>query len=128
MVTGVQTCALPICTTVTITPDNGAEVFSATIGAITGGKSFNIVYTEPVRTNITLPGVSDGLYYGTYSNNNSNVKITVDEENLVEVSTVAVLEGQLLKTERTGGLVAQGEGVLICSTTPNVTVTNILQM
>lgn len=111
--------------TVTITPINGGEEFSATIGATTGGKSFNIVYTEPVRTSITLPGVSDGLYYGTYSNNNSNVKITVDEENIVEVSTVAVLEGQLLKTERTDGQVAKGEGVLICSTTPNVTVTNI---
>ncbi|MDD6817715.1 MAG: bacterial Ig-like domain-containing protein [Prevotellaceae bacterium] len=111
--------------TVTITPINGAEVFSATIGETTGGKSFNIVYTEPVRTSITLPGVSGELYYGTYSNNNSNVKITVDEENIVEVSTVAVLDGQLLKTERTEGQVAKGEGVLICSTTPNVTVTNI---
>lgn len=107
--------------TVTITPDNGAEEFSAVIGETTGGNSFNIVYTEPV----TLPGKSGDLYYGTYSNNNSNVKITVDSENIVEVSTVTVSGGQLRKTERTGGLVAKGEGVLICSTTPKVTVTNI---
>lgn len=113
-------------TTVTITPKDGAEVFSATIGGATGGTSFKIGYTtEPVSTIITLPGKSGELYYGTYSNNNSNVKITVDSENIVEVSTVTVLEGQLLKTERTDGQVAKGEGVLICSTTPNVTVTNI---
>ena len=107
--------------TVTITPKDGAEVFSATIGATTGGNSFKIVYTEPV----TLPGKSGELYYGTYSNNNSNVKITVDSENIVEVSTVTVSGGQLSKRKREGGLVAQGEGVLICSTTPKVTVTNI---
>lgn len=49
----------------------------------------------------------------------------MDGKNGVEVSTVTVSGGQLLKTERTGGLVAKGEGVLICSPTPNVTVTNI---
>lgn len=107
--------------TVIIIPKDGAEVFSTIIVEKNGGTSFKIGYTEPV----TLPGESGGLYYGTYSNNNSNVKITVDSENIVEVSTVTVSGGQLRKTERTGGLVAKGEGVLICSTTPKVTVTNI---
>lgn len=110
--------------TVTITPEDGAKEFYATIGATTGGTSFKIVYTELVRI-ITLPGKSGGSYYGTYSNKNSNVKITMDGKNGVKVSTVTVSGGQLLKTECTGGLVAKGEGVLICSPTSNVTVTNI---
>ena len=60
--------------TVTITPEDGAKEFYATIGATTGGTSFKIVYTGLVRI-ITLPGKSGGSYYGTYSNKNSNVKI-----------------------------------------------------
>lgn len=80
----------------------------------------------PAASTLTLVAQSDELYYATYSNLDNSVQITAEnDDNIVGVNAVTIENGKMELNALDGGKVAKGEGVLIVSMKPTVTVTPI---
>lgn len=78
----------------------------------------------PVSQTLTLPATANGKWYATYSNLDKAVQITSPSHADLNVYTINVDNGiTLRRTARPDGKVAKGEGVLIESSAPTVTVT-----
>ena len=97
------------------------EASSYTLSAL---KMVVYVAGKPAGTVLHLPAISNGKFYATYSNLKQDIQITATNGEEVKVYTLEVENGKILKrTERIDGKISKGEGVLIESTSSEVTAT-----
>lgn len=83
--------------------------------------AYDYMASLPTEATASIDGAGPD-YYATFSNIYSDMELSVAEGQTIKLYNVTVAGSTLTLTEREGGKVAQGEGVLVKASTPNITV------
>ena len=84
--------------------------------------AYDYMASLPTEATASIDGEEPDYYYATFSNIYSDMELSVAEEQTIKLYDVTVAGSTLTLKEREGGKVAQGEGVLVKASTPNITV------
>ena len=87
--------------------------------------AYDYMASLPTEAKASRDGKEGLDYYATFSNIYSDMELSVAEGQTIKLYDVTVAGSTLTLTERVGGKVAQGEGVLVKASTPDITVTAI---
>ena len=87
--------------------------------------AYDYMASLPTEATASIDGEKESDYYATFSNIYSDMELSVAEGETIKLYDVTVAGSTLTLTERVGGKVAQGEGVLVKASTPDITVTAI---
>ena len=86
--------------------------------------AYDYMKSLPTKATASIDGAGPD-YYAPFSNIYSDMELSVAEGETIQLYDVTVAGSTLTLTEREGGKVAQGEGVLVKASTPDITVTAI---
>ena len=86
--------------------------------------AYDYMASLPTEATASIDGTGPD-YYATFSNIYSDMELSVAEGETIQLYDVTVAGSTLTLTKRKGGKVAQGEGVLVKASTPDITVTAI---
>ena len=86
--------------------------------------AYDYMKSLPTKATASIDGAGP-VYYATFSNIYSNMELSVAEGETIQLYDVTVAGSTLTLTEREGGKVAKGEGVLVKASTPDIIVTAI---
>ena len=106
---------------------NGYYTIDLKLGATPGDTkiiAYDYMASLPTEATASIDGAGPD-YYATFSNIYSDMELSVAEGQTIQLYDVTVAGSTLTLTERVGGKVAQGEGVLVKASTPDITVTAI---
>ena len=87
--------------------------------------AYDYMASLPTEATASRDGEEGTDYYATFSNIYSDMELSVAEGKSIQLYDVTVAGSTLTLTERVGGKVAQGEGVLVKASTPDIIVTAI---
>ena len=87
--------------------------------------AYDYMASLPTEATASIDGEGGHDYYATFSNIYSDMELSVAGGQTIQLYNVTVAGSTLTLTEREGGKVAQGEGVLVKASTPDITVTAI---
>ena len=87
--------------------------------------AYDYMASLPTEATASRDGEEGTDYYATFSNIYSDMELSVAEGQTIQLYDVTVAGSTLTLTKREGGKVAQGEGVLVKASTPDITVTAI---
>lgn len=107
---------------------NGYYTIDLKLGATPGDTkiiAYDYMASLPTEATASIDGEEPDYYYATFSNIYSDMELSVAEEQTIKLYDVTVAGSTLTLKEREGGKVAQGEGVLVKASTPNITVKDI---
>lgn len=83
--------------------------------------AYDYMASLPTKATASIDGAGPD-YYATFSNIYSDMELSVAEGKTIQLYDVTVAGSTLTLTEREGGKVAQGEGVLVKASTPDIIV------
>ena len=86
--------------------------------------AYDYMASLPTKATASIDGAGPD-YYATFSNIYSDMELSVAGGQTIQLYNVTVAGSTLTLAEREGGKVAQGEGVLVKASTPDITVTAI---
>lgn len=86
--------------------------------------AYDYMASLPTKATASIDGAGPD-YYATFSNIYSDMELSVAGGQTIQLYDVTVAGSTLTLTERVGGKVAQGEGVLVKASTPDIIVTAI---
>ncbi len=106
---------------------NGYYTIDLKLGATPGDTkiiAYDYMASLPTKATASIDGAGPD-YYATFSNIYSDMELSVAGGQTIQLYDVTVAGSTLTLTKREGGKVAQGEGVLVKASTPDITVTAI---
>lgn len=106
---------------------NGYYTIDLKLGATPGDTkiiAYDYMASLPTKATASIDGAGPD-YYATFSNIYSDMELSVAGGQTIQLYDVTVAGSTLTLTERVGGKVAQGEGVLVKASTPDIIVTAI---
>ena len=86
--------------------------------------AYDYMASLPTKATASIDGAGPD-YYATFSNIYSDMELSVAGGQTIQLYDVTVAGSTLTLTKREGGKVAQGEGVLVKASTPDIIVTAI---